>query len=97
VYDCPEQVVSYFGGENSSEASFDGKSNRTTTSLNVLLPVVGEVAIGAEKEERLEQSNLTTKHVLEMLGMELRQCGSVRHSGFTLNFDRLVMLLSGYF
>ena len=75
----------------------DGK---TVAATDLLVPGVGEIIGGSQREERL--ANLE-KRIAE-LGLkpedywwylDLRKYGSVEHAGFGLGFERLIMYLSG--
>ncbi|WP_075431984.1 asparagine--tRNA ligase [Buchnera aphidicola] len=74
--------------------------NRTVSAIDVLIPLVGEIIGGSEREERLP---LLKKRINEM-GLnkndyiwyqELRKYGTVPHAGFGLGFERLVMYITG--
>lgn len=73
---------------------------RTVAAMDLLVPGIGEIIGGSQREERLE--NLE-KRMREMglnpedyeWYLDLRRFGSVKHAGFGLGFERLVMYLSG--
>jgi asparaginyl-tRNA synthetase len=74
--------------------------DHTVAAMDVLVPRVGEIIGGSQREERLEV--LQTR--MQEMGMNLqdywwyidsRRFGSVPHSGFGLGFERLLMLLTG--
>ena len=73
---------------------------RTVRAMDVLVPRVGEIIGGSQREEHLE--TLLTR--IEECGMqaedywwyiELRKFGSVPHSGFGLGLERAVQLITG--
>jgi asparaginyl-tRNA synthetase len=75
----------------------DGK---TVAAVDCLVPGVGEIIGGSQREERYDK----LKNRMEELNMDLekyewfldiRKYGSVPHSGFGLGFERLLMYLSG--
>ena len=75
----------------------DGK---TVAAADLLVPGIGELCGGSQREERLD---VLTKRI-EELGMqcadywwylELRKYGSVKHSGFGMGFERMIMYLTG--
>lgn len=75
----------------------DGK---TVAAVDMLVPGVGELIGGSQREERLD---LLTKRINE-LGLkeedyswylDLRRYGGVKHAGFGLGFERLIMYLTG--
>jgi asparaginyl-tRNA synthetase len=75
----------------------DGK---TVAAMDVLLPEVGEIIGGSQREERLDRLEAR----INECGMDpanywwyldLRRYGSCRHAGYGLGFERLVMYLTG--
>ena len=75
----------------------DGK---TVAAMDVLLPEVGEIIGGSQREERLDVLEARIRE----LGMEpenywwytdLRRYGSVPHAGFGLGFERMVRFCTG--
>eukprot|EP01055_Gregarina_sp_Pseudo9_P002575 Gregarina_sp_Pseudo_9__2574@NODE_283_length_3297_cov_40_004911_g265_i0_p1_GENE_NODE_283_length_3297_cov_40_004911_g265_i0NODE_283_length_3297_cov_40_004911_g265_i0_p1_ORF_typecomplete_len509_score92_23tRNAsynt_2/PF00152_20/4_4e98tRNA_anticodon/PF01336_25/9_5e07tRNA_anticodon/PF01336_25/7_9e03tRNAsynt_2d/PF01409_20/1_4e02tRNAsynt_2d/PF01409_20/0_0031_NODE_283_length_3297_cov_40_004911_g265_i08592385 len=92
VYDFPYDIKAFYMKVND-----DGK---TVRAMDILVPKIGEVVGGSQREENLE---LLDKQILDK-GMkiedyswyrELRQYGTVPHSGFGLGFERLVMMVTG--
>ncbi len=73
---------------------------QTVAAMDVLVPGIGEVIGGAQREERLDPllENMKT-HGLnpEDYGWyaDLRRHGTVPHAGFGLGFERLLMFLTG--
>ena len=72
----------------------------TVAAMDVLVPKIGEIIGGSQREERLE----VLEARMEELGMDktsywwyldARRFGSVPHSGFGLGFERLLMLITG--
>ncbi len=73
---------------------------QTVTAMDVLVPGIGEVIGGAQREERLDVLREQLKaHQLrpEDYGwyLDLRRYGTVPHAGFGLGFERLLMFLTG--
>jgi asparaginyl-tRNA synthetase len=73
---------------------------KTVTAMDVLVPGIGEVIGGAQREERLDQLLDNLKfHKLKPEDywwyVDLRRYGSVPHAGFGLGFERLLMFLTG--
>jgi len=73
---------------------------RTVTAMDVLVPGIGEVIGGAQREERLDQLLENLKfHKLKPEDYwwyaDLRRYGTVPHAGFGLGFERLLMFLTG--
>jgi len=73
---------------------------KTVTAMDVLVPGIGEVIGGAQREERLDQLLDNMKfHKLKPEDywwyVDLRKYGTVPHAGFGLGFERLLMFLTG--
>ncbi|MFA6508120.1 MAG: amino acid--tRNA ligase-related protein, partial [Treponemataceae bacterium] len=75
----------------------DGK---TVRAMDVLVPRLGEIIGGSEREERLD----VLEKRLNELGLnpedywwylDLRRYGTVPHSGFGLGFERLILYVTG--
>ena len=73
---------------------------KTVSAMDVLVPKIGEIIGGSQREDRLDVLDRRCKEV----GLnpediwwyrDLRKYGSVPHSGFGLGFERLVMLVTG--
>ena len=74
--------------------------SRTARAMDVLVPRVGEIIGGSQREERydvllerLQESGLDEKAYWWYL--DLRRFGSVPHSGFGLGLERMMMYLTG--
>jgi asparaginyl-tRNA synthetase len=92
VYNYPREIKPFYMRLND-----DGK---TVTAMDVLVPGIGEVIGGAQREERLEPLLENMKfHKLNPEDywwyVDLRRYGSVPHAGFGLGFERLLMFLTG--
>lgn len=92
VINYPKDIKAFYMRLND-----DGK---TVAAMDLLVPGVGEIIGGSQREERLD---ILDKRIAEM-GLEpgdygwyreLRQYGGVYHSGFGLGFERLIQYLSG--
>jgi len=92
VTDYPEAIKAFYMRRND-----DG---RTVAAMDVLLPRVGEIIGGSQREDRLD---LLQTRMLES-GLEpdeywwyldLRRFGSVPHAGFGLGFERMVQFCTG--
>ena len=92
VTDYPKEIKAFYMRMND-----DGK---TVAAADCLVPGIGEIIGGSQREERLE---LLEGRIKE-LGMkpedywwycDLRRYGSCKHAGFGLGFERLVMYLTG--
>ncbi|OIN96372.1 MAG: asparagine--tRNA ligase [Deltaproteobacteria bacterium CG1_02_45_11] len=92
VYDFPKNIKPFYMRLNDD--------NTTVAAMDVLVPKIGEIIGGSQREERLD---VLEKRLKEMgLAKELywwyidsRRFGTVPHSGFGLGFERLMMLLTG--
>jgi asparaginyl-tRNA synthetase len=92
VFNYPREIKPFYMRLNE-----DGK---TVTAMDVLVPGIGEVIGGAQREERMEQLLENMKrHKLKPEDywwyLDLRKYGSVPHAGFGLGFERLLMFLTG--
>ena len=74
--------------------------NQTVAACDLLVPGVGELVGGSQREERYDVLDKRmsemgmTKDNLQWY-MDLRRFGGCRHAGFGLGFDRLLMYLTG--
>jgi asparaginyl-tRNA synthetase len=92
VFNYPKEIKPFYMRLND-----DGK---TVTAMDVLVPGIGEIIGGSQREERLDvlMENFA-KHNLDpdTYGWyaDLRKYGSVPHAGFGLGFERLLMFVTG--
>ena len=75
----------------------DGK---TVAAMDLLVPGVGEIIGGSQREERLDvledrMSELGLDSKDYWWYLDLRRYGSTRHAGFGLGFERAIMYLTG--
>ena len=73
---------------------------RTVAAMDILVPGIGEIIGGSQREERLtvleERMRAAGMNLDEYQWyLDLRRFGSVPHAGFGLGFERLVQLVSG--
>ena len=78
----------------------DAHDPRVTESADILIPGVGEIVGGSQREERLNvlQENMRSRGLREeeyWWYLDLRRFGTVPHAGFGLGFERLLMFLTG--
>lgn len=92
VTDYPRDIKAFYMKQND-----DGK---TVRAMDVLVPGVGELIGGSQREDnleklvkRMEEMKMDTKNYWWYL--DLRKYGSVPHSGFGLGFERAMMYISG--
>ncbi len=92
VTDYPSEIKAFYMRQND-----DGK---TVAAMDLLVPGVGEIIGGSQREERLDL--LVAK--MEKLGLDtksyefyldLRKYGGTKHAGFGLGFERLIMYVTG--
>ena len=73
---------------------------RTVAAMDCLVPGIGEIVGGSQREERLE---VLERRIAELdmdaeqyrAYLDLRRFGTCQHAGFGLGFERLVMYLTG--
>ena len=92
VYNYPKSIKPFY-----MRANDDGK---TVTAMDVLVPGVGEIIGGSQREERydllkaeMEANDLSLKNYGWYL--DLRKYGTVPHAGFGAGFERLLMYVTG--
>jgi asparaginyl-tRNA synthetase len=74
--------------------------NRTVAAMDLLVPKVGEIIGGSQREERLDLLTERMKRVGIAPSdlwwyLDTRRWGSCPHAGFGLGFERLIMYLTG--
>ncbi|KAE9457983.1 hypothetical protein C3L33_10115, partial [Rhododendron williamsianum] len=92
VRDYPKEIKAFYMRQND-----DGK---TVSAMDMLVPRVGELIGGSQREERLEylEERLDTLNLNKETYwwyLDLRRYGSVPHAGFGLGFERLVQFATG--
>jgi asparaginyl-tRNA synthetase len=92
LIDYPKEIKAFYMRQND-----DGK---TVAAMDLLVPGVGEIIGGSQREERLD---LLLKR-MEECGLKeedywwyvnLRKYGGTKHAGFGLGFERIIMYLTG--
>ena len=92
VTDYPKEIKAFYMRLNDD--------NKTVAAADCLVPGIGEIIGGSQREERYD----VLLQRIQELGMneedywwylDLRKYGSVRHAGFGLGFERMVMYLTG--
>ncbi|MCJ7538364.1 MAG: asparagine--tRNA ligase [Desulfobacterales bacterium] len=92
VYDYPKTIKPFYMRLNDD--------HQTVAAMDVLVPRIGEIIGGSQREERLE----VLENRMDEMDMpkenywwylDSRRFGSVEHSGFGLGFERLLMLITG--
>lgn len=92
VTDYPKQIKPFYMRLND-----DGK---TVAAMDILVPGIGELVGGSQREERLERLEGRMREAgldLEEYSwyLDLRRFGSVPHAGFGLGFERMVQFVTG--
>lgn len=92
ITDYPKEIKAFYMRINDD--------NRTVAAMDLLVPGVGELVGGSQREERLDR----LEKRMDELGLnkedywwylDIRKYGGVRHAGFGLGFERLLMYLTG--
>jgi len=98
VYDYPKSIKAFYMRDNNEVD--DTSDKPTVAAMDLLVPGVGELVGGSQREERLdtllkkmEENDLDPEDYWWYL--DLRRFGSVPHSGYGLGFERLVTYVCG--
>lgn len=92
VYDYPRSLKPFY--------MYCNEDGKTVRAMDVLVPRVGEIIGGSQREHRLDMLEIR----LAECGLapepywwylDLRRYGTVPHSGFGLGFERMMLLLTG--
>lgn len=92
LIDYPKDIKAFYMRVN--------EDNKTVAACDLLVPGVGELVGGSQREERYDVLEARMKE----MGMEtdslqwymdLRRYGGCKHAGFGLGFDRMLMYLTG--
>ncbi len=92
VTDYPKEIKSFYMRMNE-----DGK---TVAAADMLVPGVGELCGGSQREERLDKllariDELGLRREDYEYYLDLRRFGSTKHAGYGLGFERLIMYVTG--
>ena len=92
VYNYPKTIKPFYMRLNSD--------NETVAAMDVLVPNIGEIIGGSQREERydilegrMDEMKMPKENYWWYL--DSRRYGTVEHSGFGLGFDRFVMFITG--
>jgi asparaginyl-tRNA synthetase len=94
VYNYPKAIKAFYMRDN------DEDGGETVNAMDLLVPGVGELVGGSQREERLD----VLEQKISELGLnkedywwylDLRRFGSVPHAGYGLGFERLVCYVCG--
>lgn len=92
VYNYPKDIKAFYMRLN--------EDNKTVAAMDILVPQIGELVGGSQREERLDK----LLQRIEDMGLDkesyswyldLRKFGTIPHAGFGLGFERLLILTTG--
>jgi len=92
VFNYPKEIKPFYMRLNDDD--------KTVTAMDVLVPGIGEIVGGSQREERLDvlEANMR-RHNLDPADykwyLDLRRYGTVPHAGFGLGFERMLMFVTG--
>ena len=92
VFNYPKEIKPFYMRLNDD--------NKTVTAMDLLVPGIGEIVGGSQREERLDvlEANMR-RHKMNPAEykwyLDLRRYGTVPHSGFGLGFERMLMFVTG--
>lgn len=92
VYNYPKAIKAFYMRLNDDE--------NTVAAMDVLVPRIGELAGGSQREDRLDVLEQRIRELGNDMAdywwyLDLRRFGSAPHAGFGLGFERLMMMLTG--
>jgi asparaginyl-tRNA synthetase len=92
VIDYPEDIKAFYMRTNDDQ--------KTVAAMDLLVPGVGEIIGGSQREERAEiLEKRMTKYQIDQRALlwylDLRKYGGVKHAGYGLGFERAIMYLTG--
>lgn len=92
VYNYPKDIKAFYMRMN--------EDNKTVAAVDLLVPGVGELVGGSQREERydrlmqrIEEMDLDPEEYCWYT--DLRRFGTIKHAGFGIGFERLIMYLTG--
>jgi asparaginyl-tRNA synthetase len=92
VFNYPKEIKPFYMRLNDD--------SKTVTAMDLLVPGIGEIVGGSQREERLDvlEKNLR-RHNMNLADykwyLDLRRYGTVPHAGFGLGFERMLMFVTG--
>ena len=92
VYDYPAKIKAFYMRLNDDK--------KTVRAMDILFPGIGEIVGGSQREERLDvlKDRIKSMDIDEKelwWYLDLRKFGSVKHSGFGLGLERLILFITG--
>ena len=96
VYNYPKSIKPFYMRTNEP----DSEGRLTVTAMDLLVPGIGEIIGGAQREERIDilRTNMQEDDLsLEDYSwyLDLRKYGSCPHAGFGMGFERMLMFVTG--
>lgn len=90
--DYPKQIKAFYMRDNDD--------NKTVAAMDVLVPKVGEIIGGSQREERIDYlerklAEVGLKKEDYWWYLELRKYGSVPHAGYGVGLERLILFATG--
>src|SRR5437764_236889 len=92
VFNFPKEIKPFYMRSNDDA--------KTVAAMDLLVPGIGEIVGGSQREERLEmlEANMH-QHNMDPADykwyLDLRRYGTAPHSGFGLGFERMLMFITG--
>jgi asparaginyl-tRNA synthetase len=92
VFNYPKEIKPFYMRLNDDD--------KTVTAMDLLVPGIGEIVGGSQREERLDvlEANMQ-RHKMNLADykwyLDLRRYGTVPHAGFGLGFERMLMFVTG--
>jgi asparaginyl-tRNA synthetase len=92
VFNYPKEIKPFYMRLNDDD--------KTVTAMDLLVPGIGEIVGGSQREERLDvlEENMR-RHNMKIEDykwyLDLRRYGTVPHAGFGLGFERMLMFITG--
>lgn len=92
VTDYPKEIKAFYMRLNDD--------NKTVAAVDLLVPGVGEIIGGSQREERMDvllarMAEVGLKPEDYSWYLDLRKFGGTKHAGFGLGFERLIMYVTG--
>ena len=92
VFNFPKEIKPFYMRSN--------EDAKTVAAMDLLVPGIGEIVGGSQREERLEMLEANMRqHNMDPVDykwyLDLRRYGTVPHSGFGLGFERMLMFITG--
>ena len=92
VTDYPKDIKAFYMRMN--------EDNNTVAAMDLLVPGVGELIGGSQREERLDHLERRMRELQMNIDeyswyLDLRKYGGVKHSGFGMGFERTLMYFTG--